>query len=190
MFLLSPAQENKGKHMLWFNHSKPVARSKSVAALAQREAVRPASLNVDSAEIGLPAQDGPALHFSVRYALPEYLSFMWQHGHYLIHRRRIGRIAGWCMLAASTSVAALHFVMQGRSQRIYEFSIDGHGIMRSSPTGVSLIAWREVRAIRSYSRGYMVLLRQGSLPIPFRCLPPGQAKAIGAYCAALRVAAR
>src|SRR3712207_1007074 len=29
------------------------------------------------------------LHFFVRYTLPEYIGFMWQHGGYLIKRRHI-----------------------------------------------------------------------------------------------------
>jgi hypothetical protein len=32
-----------------------------------------------------------ALHFFVRYTLAEYVSFMWQHGGFLIRRRRLER---------------------------------------------------------------------------------------------------
>ena len=180
--------------MLWFNHPKPVGRRKEVAVLVQRQAAAPATLTLDTpaidvappgeADYGSPAP----LRFSVRYALPEYLSFMWQHAGYLIRRRRVGRAAGWYLQARSTSAAALHFVVQGRARRLYEFTIDEHGIVRASPRGVTLIQWEQVRAVRRYTRGYLLVLAQGTLPIPFRCLGLAQGAAMDGWLrqAALR----
>lgn len=162
--------------MSWLNHPKPVG------------------LDLATPVIDLPVlPDGgvgearfAVLQFEVRYALLEYVSFMWQHGRYVIRRRRIGRIGSAFMLATSTARAALNFIMQGRSRRTYEFTIDGDGIVRCSRGGVSLISWSDVRAIRSYSRGFMIMLRQGTLPIPFRCLNGEQTSALGAYAASLK----
>ena len=122
-----------------------------------------------------------ALEFSVRYSLLEYVSFMWQHAGFLIRRRRIGRLATYYMLTKSTSVSAFHFVTQGRSHRTYAFTVDAHGIVRSTPGGVTLIGWEDVLAIRTYSRGYMLVLRRGTLPIPFRCLNGEQVDCMAAY---------
>ena len=133
-----------------------------------------------------PALAQDQLSFSVRYSLPEYISFMWQHAGYLIRRRRIGRFASWWLLSKSTSAAAMHFVAQGRARRIYEFTIDEHGIVRSSGTGVTLVPWGDVSAVRSYSCGYMLVLKRGTLPIPFRCLSATQAGAMDCFAAALR----
>ena len=136
------------------------------------------------------AGGGGQLNFSVRYGLPEYVSFMWQHAGYLIRRRRIGRLNTLYMTAKSTSAAAMHFVAQGRSRRIYDFTIDDHGIMRTSGSGVTLVPWADVTAIRRYTRGYMMVLKRGTLPIPFRCLSQSQAGIMDSFAVFLRAAAR
>jgi hypothetical protein len=118
------------------------------------------------------------LHFFVRYRLWEYASFMWQHSAYLIRRRRVGFPAGWYLLVRSTATAMLHFILLRRSRTSYEFTIDEHGIVRSTDTGVTLIEWPDVTAMRSYSRGLMLLLKRGTLPIPYRCLDAGQLAAL------------
>jgi hypothetical protein len=35
---------------------------------------------------------------------------------------------------------------------------------------VSLIGWDDVARIRTYTKGFMMVLKRGTLPIPFRCL--------------------
>jgi len=137
-----------------------------------------------------PPEHTMQLHFTVRYALPEYVSFMWQHAGFLIRRRRIGRIASWWMLFKSTSAAAIHFVTQGRSRHLYDFTIDEHGIIRTSGTGVTLVPWADVSAIRRYSRGYMMVLKRGTLPIPLRCLSGAQASVMEMLAASLKLALR
>ena len=127
---------------------------------------------------------------SVRYTLFEYIAFTWQHCGYLIRRRRIGALASRWLCAKSTASAALHFFLQGRSRRTYAFTIDAHGIVRASPTGVTLVPWRDVSAIRRYAGGYMVVLARGTLPIPFRCLDRLQMVAMDGFAALVRAAAR
>jgi hypothetical protein len=118
------------------------------------------------------------LHFQVRYQLLEYASFMWQHSAHLIRRRRVGFPAGWYLLVKSTATAMLNFILLGRSRTRYEFTIDEHGIVRSTASGVTLIEWVDVTATRSYSRGVMLVLKRGTLPIPYRCLDAGQRAAL------------
>jgi hypothetical protein len=43
---------------------------------------------------------------------------------------------------------------------------------------VSLIDWDDVQRIRTYSKGYMMVLKRGTLPIPFRCLNTDEVKAM------------
>jgi hypothetical protein len=126
------------------------------------------------------------LHFSVRYRLGEYASFMWQHGRFLIRRRRIGFPAGCYLLVKSTATALLHFILLRRSRTNYEFTIDEHGIVRSTGTGVTLIEWADVSAVRDYSRGMMMVLKRGTLPIPFRCLEANQLAALRRLAASWR----
>lgn len=130
----------------------------------------------DSAPLAPAGQAGLALcdlHFFVRYSLTEYIGFMWQHGGYLIRRRHIRWPGSLYLQLKSTLSAAFRFVMLGRGRRTYEFTIDRHGIVRTSG-GVTLIGWADVTAVRTYSRGFMMVLKRGTLPIPFRCLNEAQ----------------
>jgi len=124
-----------------------------------------------------------ALHFFVRYSLAEYVSFMWQHGGFLIRRRRVRWPASLFLRLRSTLGAGLNFVLLGRGRRTYEFTIDEHGIVRTSG-GVTLIEWDDVAAVRTYSRGFMMVLKRGTLPIPFRCLSQQQTTTMRALAAA------
>jgi hypothetical protein len=173
--------------MLWFNHPKPVGSRKPVAMLVQQHIDPPNTRTLDT-----PAPELPTLHdhalqaalpleFSVRYTLTEYVSFMWQHARHLIRRRRIHAPASWYMLVKSTWSAAFHFVMARRSRHTYEFTIDRHGIVRTGPGGVTLIGWEDVSAIRCYSRGRMLVLKRGTLPIPARCLDREQSASLAGY---------
>ncbi|WP_312519393.1 YcxB family protein [Massilia sp.] len=170
--------------MLSFNHPRPVGSGKPVAVLVQEQAAQaletimtPGSPDKVSAppklERGNSVLPLDALHFFVRYTLREYTSFMWQHGGFLIRRRRVRWPASLFLRLKSTFSAALNFVLLGRGRRTYEFTIDEHGIVRTSG-GVTLIDWDDVSAVRTYSRGFMMILKRGTLPIPFRCLSEGQ----------------
>lgn len=175
------------------NHATQAGTTPAGAPL-RREAT-PAGTRIDTPyteQPGALAVEAPAdaLNFKVRYGLPEYISFMWQHAGYLIRRRRIGKLATYWMLSKSTSAAAMHFVAQGRSRHLYDFLIDVHGIVRTSGTGVTLIPWADVSAIRRYSRGYMMVLKRGTLPIPFRCLDGVQSSLMDAFAATVKAAQR
>ncbi len=175
--------------MSWFNQKTQLGDGSSVGGPLRRESAACASARIDGPAAEQPSHVGE-LRFKVRYALPEYVSFMWQHAGFLIRRRRIGRFATWWMLTKSTSAAAMNFVLQGRSRHLYDFQIDDHGIIRTSNTGVTLVPWADVSAIRRYSRGYMMVLKRGTLPIPFRCLSGAQSGTMDGFAAALKAATR
>ncbi len=182
--------------MGWFSHRTQMENGTPPGGPLLRDSAGLTPVRPD-----LPAGELPAVlaavlsgsnevKFKVRYALPEYISFMWQHAGYLIRRRRIGRLSTWWLLSRSTSAAAMHFVLQGRSRHLYDFQIDDHGIIRTSGTGVTLIPWADVSAIRTYTRGYMMVLKRGTLPIPFRCLSLAQAGCMDRFAATVKAAAR
>jgi hypothetical protein len=181
--------------MLSFNHPRPVGNGKPVAVLVQEGAAEALEtmMTVGSPDkVSTPPRSGngvlplEALHFFVRYTLREYTSFMWQHGGFLIRRRRVRWPASLFLRLRSTLGAALNFVLLGRGRRTYEFTIDQHGIVRTSG-GVTLIEWDDVSAVRTYSRGFMMILKRGTLPIPFRCLSELQLTAMRELMAARHV---
>lgn len=188
--------------MLSFNHPRPsdngMRSGEPVASLVRQ----PVDDNLLHMHVHTGAADGPAtipaasvsaapplslseLHFFVRYTLGEYMSFMWQHGGFLIRRRRIRWPASLYLRLKSTLGAALHFIMLGRGRRTYEFTIDQHGIVRTSG-GVTLIGWEDVVGVRTYTRGFMMVLKRGTLPIPYRALSEAQTGAMKELAAARR----
>ncbi|QOY93943.1 YcxB family protein [Massilia sp. UMI-21] len=188
--------------MLSFNHPRPsgngMRSGKPVASLLQQQA----DDNVLHMHANAGTADGPGpvaaatvsaapllplseLHFFVRYTLGEYTSFMWQHAGFLIRRRRIRWPASLYLRLKSTLGAALHFIMLGRGRRTYEFTIDQHGIVRTSG-GVTLIGWEDVIGVRTYPRGFMMVLKRGTLPIPYRALSDAQTGAMKELAAARR----
>jgi hypothetical protein len=178
--------------MLSFNHPRPVGNGKPVAVLVQEgagQALETMMIVGSPDKVATPPHGGngvlplDALHFFVRYTLREYTSFMWQHGGFLIRRRRVRWPASLFLRLRSTFGAALNFVLLGRGRRTYEFTIDEHGIVRTSG-GVTLIGWDDVSAVRTYSRGFMMILKRGTLPIPFRCLSELQLTAMRELMAA------
>jgi hypothetical protein len=167
---------------------------------SNQPAAMPVQQQADDKLLHMPVSDGPVdipapsaappaplseLHFFVRYTLGEYISFMWQHGGFLIRRRRIRWPASLYLRLKSTLGAALHFVMLGRGRRTYEFTIDQHGIVRTSG-GVTLIGWEDVIGVRTYTRGFMMVLKRGTLPIPYRALSEAQMGAMKELAAARR----
>lgn len=163
----------------------------NAAGVPLRRESSPGALRIDTSfpeqgDTGVVQLAPEQLHIKVRYALAEYVSFMWQHGGYLIRRRRIGKLATWWMLFKSTAAAALHFVAQGRSRHLYDFLIDVHGIVRTSSSGVTLVPWTDVTAIRRYSNGYMMVLKRGTLPLPFRCLDKAQCSLMDTFAATVK----
>ena len=181
--------------MFSFKHPKPVDSRLPVATLVQQHKERVLELPSEEAtpEISPPFAGATtlgavpfALHFLVRYTLGEYIGFMWQHAGYLIRRRRVGRISSGYLRVKSTFTAALHFILLRRGSRTYEMTIDAHGIVRVSDSGVTLIGWDDVRLIRRYRNGFLMVLKRGTLPIPYRCLQQDEITALRGFATSLK----
>ena len=109
-----------------------------------------------------------------------------KHAGYLVRRRRVGGINGGYLRCKSTVTAALHFILLRRGSRTYEMTIDAHGIVRVSDRGVTLIGWDDVRLIRRYRDGFLMVLNRGTLPIPYRCLSEGEIAELRTFASTLR----
>jgi hypothetical protein len=176
--------------MYWFNYPRRLAQlggDTPGAPFMQRESLganAPVGGGGSSAVASAPVVPH-SLDFKVRYTLSEYTVFMWQHSGYLIRRRHVSGFSAWWMTAKSTWGAAFNFFLQRRSRHLYEFTIDEHGIVRTNGTGVTLVPWRDVIAIRRYRLGYMMVLERGTLPIPYRCLDDAQRRTMDGFAANL-----
>lgn len=73
------------------------------------------------------------------------------------------------------------FFLKKRRMPACEFRIDGHGIARTSRLGTLEKSWDEVKMVRRYERGYLLMFARGGLPIPFRCLDQRQQEQLRAY---------
>jgi hypothetical protein len=167
--------------MLWSNRSRAAGNVDGGAALLDQpdtEDLGADAMPAATIPVVHPPAERCSLHFWVRYSFAEYVGFMWEHGGYLIRRRHIRWPMGVYLRLKSTVSAAMHFVLLQRGKRTYEFQIDRHGIVRTSDTGVSLIDWSDVQRIRTYSSGFMMILKRGTLPIPFRCLNKDEVSAM------------
>jgi hypothetical protein len=71
-------------------------------------------------------------------------------------------------------VAPPVFFLKKRRMPVCEFRIDGRGIERTSRLGTLVRSWDEVRMVRRYSRGYLLMFAKGGIPIPFRCMDEHQ----------------
>lgn len=76
------------------------------------------------------------------------------------------------------------FLFKQRRMPRSEFVIDGSGIERTTKQGTLRRRWDEVTAVRRYSRGYLLILRRGAIPIPLGCLDGGQQERLRALMAA------
>ena len=73
------------------------------------------------------------------------------------------------------------FLLKKRRMPVCEFRIDGHGIERSSRLGILSKTWDDVKMVRRYERGYLLMFAKGGIPIPFRCLDQQQQERLRTY---------
>lgn len=80
-------------------------------------------------------------------------------------------------------VAPPVFFLKRRRMPVCEFRIDGEGITRESRLGTLERTWSEVKMVRRYERGYLLMFAKGGMPIPFRCLDQRQQERLRIYLA-------
>jgi hypothetical protein len=73
------------------------------------------------------------------------------------------------------------FFLKKRRMPVCEFRIDGHGIERTTKQSRLVRSWDEVKMVRRYSRGYLLMFARGGIPIPFRCLDQQQQERLRAF---------
>jgi hypothetical protein len=178
--------------MLGFRHPRPFNR-KEVAMQVVRQERR--AFDATELQVELPDRpdvapppDRTPIRFSVTYGLGEYLGIVRDHLAFLARRDRPGkRRRTWERLATAACVALFAtplFYMKKRRMPVCEFRIDASSIERTTRQGRLVRSWDEVRAVRRYRRGYVVMFEKSGMPIPFRCLTAAQRQQLRALLAA------
>jgi hypothetical protein len=76
------------------------------------------------------------------------------------------------------------FFLKKRRMPVCEFRIDGHGIERTSRLGTFAKTWDDVKMVRRYERGYLLMFARGGIPLPFRCMDQQQLEQLRTYTTA------
>lgn len=99
-----------------------------------------------------------------------------------------GGLALACLPAAVGAWVALVgtpvFLYKKRRMPRCAFRIDAAGIERTTQAGTLVRSWAEIRGVRRYRRGVLLMYAQGAIPIPYRCLDRAQAAALRRFARA------
>jgi hypothetical protein len=76
------------------------------------------------------------------------------------------------------------FLYKKRRMPHCAFRIDATGIERTTQAGTLVRSWADVRGVRRYRRGFLLMDAQGAIPIPYRCLDRAQMAALRRFARA------
>lgn len=163
--------------MFGTGHPRPLHRKAVAMHVLRQEERRPDShtLTVDVPD--KPAAAPPAaqsIRFDAVYSLSEYLGFLRDHLSFTLRRAsppvRLRRITIPLACACITLIGIPVFLVKKRRMPHCAFRIDGDGIERSTRAGTLVRSWADIRGVRRYRRGFLVMYDRGAMPIPLRCL--------------------
>ena len=129
---------------------------------------------------------------TVSYGLREYLRFLREHLNVLLLERAAkksrqvstaGRLVTWLLLLVIAPPVFLYKVVRVGKCR---FTIDSTNIVRASKIGELVIPWSTVTAVHCYEPGYLIAMKVGAVPIPYRVFNAEQAAEMSAVLAAWR----
>ena len=118
------------------------------------------------------------VQFDVAYQFAEYRLFVFDHLHQL-KGKRVGVFGRFLV----TVVAAPMFFLKKMKMPLSSFTVDADGISRRTSGGELRLSWGEVTAVHRYSPGYLIEMKRGAVPIPYRCLNESQRSSLEAFVA-------
>jgi hypothetical protein len=117
----------------------------------------------------------PRVQFSVRYRLGEYLQFVTEHAFDTQEELRLLRgVKRLLSRIALQVVATIGFLYKSSRVGRCDFIVDAAGVSRRTRRGPGSVPWSRVKAVHTYSLGFLIELESGAMPIPFRVLSPEQ----------------
>ncbi len=187
-----------GEFLLFsFCHPRPFSR-KEVVVMMTRAKVRPAVtpgtmlvVDADPTTPGMPEAlggrepvDAPKVTFTVSYTLSEYLGILANHVCAHISstaKRPPTRVSRWIVYASLAVLGPPLFFFKRRAMPTLSFTFDASGIERVSAAGTQRHPWCEVKAVKRYTKGYLLLFADQGMPIPHRCLNANQSSVLRAF---------
>jgi hypothetical protein len=162
-------------NMFGTGHPRPSHRKEVAMHVVRQEERR-----LDSHTLTVDVPDAPhaalppapqAIRFDVVYTLPEYLAFLSDHLAAVLRQAAPAKpLQRRLVTLLCTLIGAPVFFIKKRRMPRCAFCIDAHGIERRSRAGTLVRSWADIRGVRRYRRGYLVLYDRGAMPIPFRCM--------------------
>ena len=115
------------------------------------------------------------IEFSVSYRLREYLRFVTEHSFDTEEElRNTHGVKRKLLELVQMAIATVGFFYKMSRVGRCHFVIDSDGVSRRSKRGSGSVPWSRVKAIHTYSPGYLMELEHGAMPIPFRVLSARQ----------------
>lgn len=127
----------------------------------------------------------PEVKVSVAYTRAEYVSIAGEIAMAEWDRRRAAagkpaKRAGMVSRALTVAILSLGFAYKKRKMPVCDFTISNDGIERITRTGTLTVRWSAVVAIHRCAQGYVVMKKNGGMPLPYRCFNAGQARIVAA----------
>ena len=114
------------------------------------------------------------ISFTVRYGLAEYMSVVTDIAGTRGVRSRLGRALLWL-------VAPPIFLYKKSKVGDCRFTLTSEQLERKSKDGRKTVPWADVLRIHRLSRGYLVELAEGAMPLPYRCFGADQRSAFESF---------
>jgi len=127
----------------------------------------------------------PDVKFSVAYTRTEYVSIVSEivTAQLASQRAAAGKPAkapGMFARALMVAILSAAFAYKKRKMPVCDFTINAGGIERITRMGTLTVPWSAVVAIHRCAQGYVVMKKNGGMPLPYRCFDAAQAPVVAA----------
>jgi len=112
--------------------------------------------------------------FTVEYRLYEYLALIRSHALATAIPEGASQLQRLITKLLVAVVGRAMFYIKSHRIGACDFVIDKSGIARNSKQGQTIVPWSKVTALHTYDTGYIIEVKPGGMPVPFRALSQDQ----------------
>ena len=117
------------------------------------------------------------IEFSVSYSREEYLSIITDYALDISRKRSRDKnpnkkitTSFWFTKKLVRFIGSIAFFFKVRKMPVCEFTFSSEKVTRKTEMGTDDMEWSEISSIGEYSDGMIILLEDGDMPIPYRCI--------------------